>query len=491
MNFVKRAGLSLVARRAKSLIMLGLFLVIFTLVLAGFLLRSATGQSAAHAKARVGAVVTLEADFEKAMAKQSGGGAANGGVMRFAAPDLTRAQVDALGKSPLVRDYNYTAQSMSPPPDGVRLVESPAKKPEGMNMGAATTVIGGDSGTPVSMDTLSVNGVRDVRLTEEFSKGRHTVIDGRAIRPDDGDKAVTMVEERLAAKNKLKVGDKLTLKSQDGKNPTEFEIVGVYRDPAAPQTDMWTPPAFTPGNKVYAPVGALAKLNPAQSKDGQVLVQSATYTLKDPSKFEQFKAGAKAAGIDLEVFKLDNNDRLYRDLVGPIQAIASFAGVAVWLVSIAGAAILGLLVAMAIKERRQELGILLSLGERKWKLVGQHLVEVVAVAVLALGFSVLVGQALSQYAGDALLGREVAAAAEKQADQGGSMAGGGRVTIARSIGSADPGPTKPIDRISVSLEAAEVGRVAGVGLGIALLATILPGLSILKLNPRTILMKGV
>ncbi|MEV6520767.1 ABC transporter permease [Longispora sp. NPDC051575] len=482
-NFVKRAGLSLAARRVKSLIMLGLFLVIFTLVLAGFLLQSATGQSAAHTKARVGADVTLDWDVEKAMAKS------NGGFPKMSDADaLTTDRADALGRSPLVRDYNYSLESASPPPAGVTLLESAAKPPEGLSM---ATTVGGAATTagPADMNTLSVSGQRDVRLTDEFAKGRHAVIDGRAIGPADDGKNVVMVEERLAAKNKLTVGGKLTLKSPDGKNPIEFEIVGVYRDPTAPQADMWMPPGMVPGNKVYAPVGAVARLNPSEQVGGRTKVQVAKYTLKDPGKFEQFKKAAGAAGVDLGVFKLDNNDRLYRDLVGPIQSIASFAGVAVWLVSIAGAAILGLIVAMAIKERRQELGILLSLGERKWKLVGQHLVEVTAVAVLALGFSVLVGTALSQYAGDALLGREVAAAKDKEADQG-TVAGGGKVMMARSIGSADPGPVKPIDKISVSLEAAEVGRVAGVGVGIALLATLLPGLAILKLNPRTILMKG-
>ncbi|GIG56587.1 putative ABC transporter permease YclI [Longispora fulva] len=485
-NFVKRAGLSLVARKAKSLIMLGLFLVIFTLVLAGFLLQSATRQSAANTKAKVGADISLYFDFEKAMAK------ANGGMPQISGKDsLSTAKVDALGKSPLVRGYNYSLESSSAPPEGVKLVEGGGKPPEGLHM---ATAAGGDSAGPVDMNTLSLSGARDLGLTDEFGKGRHTLVEGRAPTMKDDGSNVALVEERLAKKNTLKVGGKLTLRSADGKHSAEFEIIGVYRDPTA-LTDSWMPPSMLPGNKVYVPFGALATLNPATLVDGQPQVQTAKYTLKDPERFAQFQQAAKAAGIDLEVFKLDNNDRLYNDLVGPIQGIASFAGVAVWLVSIAGAAILGLIVTLAIRDRRQELGILLSLGERKWKLVGQHLVEVVAVAVLALGFSVLVGQALSQYAGSALLDREVAAA--KKANQNG-MAGGavtvggttGAVSAVRIGSPVESESMKPVDRISVRLEAAEVGRVAGVGLGIALLATVLPGLAVLKLNPRTILMKG-
>jgi hypothetical protein len=99
-------------------------------------------------------------------------------------------------------------------------------------------------------------------------------------------------------------------------------------------------------------------------------------------------------------------------LVGPIQNTSRFAGLGVWLVSIAGAVILGLLVAMAVKDRRKELGILLSLGERKWRLVAQHAIEIGAIALLAFGFSVLAGQAISQKAGNALLSNQVASAAK-------------------------------------------------------------------------------
>ncbi|MFI6695309.1 hypothetical protein ACIBLA_26875 [Streptomyces sp. NPDC050433] len=62
MNFVKRAALSLVARRAKTALLLGIFLVICTLLLGGFLLQGATSRQEAEAQRRIGVDVTVRGE---------------------------------------------------------------------------------------------------------------------------------------------------------------------------------------------------------------------------------------------------------------------------------------------------------------------------------------------------------------------------------------------------------------------------------------------
>ncbi|MGE7927287.1 hypothetical protein [Lysinibacillus xylanilyticus] len=47
----------------------------------------------------------------------------------------------------------------------------------------------------------------------------------------------------------------------------------------------------------------------------------------------------------------------------------------------------------------------------------------------------------------------------------------------------------PIDKIDVSVTGEDLGKMGGIGLAIALLATLLPALSILRLNPKQILLK--
>ncbi len=51
--------------------------------------------------------------------------------------------------------------------------------------------------------------------------------------------------------------------------------------------------------------------------------------------------------------------------------VASFARNIVLIVAIAGAIILALIVMLMVRERRFEIGVLMSLGESKLKIIGQ------------------------------------------------------------------------------------------------------------------------
>ena len=121
---------------------------------------------------------------------------------------------------------------------------------------------------------------------------------------------------------------------------------------------------------------------------------------------------SKKSNIDFNYYKLDAHDSLYKQMIGPIENISSTSQMIIYIVSIAGAIILGLIIMLSIKGRRKEMGILLSIGE-KWKLMAQFVVEVVCVAILAFGLSITTGAKVSQYIGDNLLSNEIATASEE------------------------------------------------------------------------------
>ncbi|MFE2886970.1 FtsX-like permease family protein [Streptomyces sp. NPDC059272] len=187
------------------------------------------------------------------------------------------------------------------------------------------------------------------------------------------------------------------------------------------------------------------------------------FRIGSPDRAEQLHAQAgRLLGEGRFDFRV--NDKAYRDQVRPIQRVGTFAGLIVWVIALAGALILGLVVALQIRERRAELGVLLSMGERKWKLVGQHAVEVAAVALPAVALAAVAGSLAGQHVGDAFLGR--------QAD---------RPLPAAGVRDAELAP------VAVRNEPAAIGKVAGIGLGISLVATVVPGIGILRLHPRSIL----
>ncbi|MEV1067074.1 ABC transporter permease [Streptomyces sp. NPDC050263] len=461
MNFVKRAGLSLWSRKGKTLLTLCTFLVISVMVLAGVLIRDATAQARREAVRSVGAEVNLAMDLRDVSA---GGG--------FVAPRIDVTVVDRLGASPLVQKYSYSTFDRGVVKGGVELVA------EGVDVSAAG----------MGPDGTATLGVLDSALLPAFRSGAFKLLSGRHLTAADKDERLLLIEERLARKNGLGPGDRITLGANEGKATADFTVAGVYQDPR-PGSEPDPEYGINPANMLYASVGGFTALN--STGTGPQQVGQATFLLEDADDLERFKAEAgRIAGSALDGFALDANDKAIRQMTGPLDSITSTATLAMWLIGLAGTVVLALLVDLAVKQRRKEYGVLLAMGEKTWKLIAQQALEIVAVAVLAVGLSSLFTEGLTQSVGQSLLGRE-AADARHELDswqppaKGSTGLADGSDPDDRPVENADP-----VDRITVRLEPAALAAVGAVGLGIGLLATAVPAAFLLRLNPRTILTKG-
>ncbi|MBS2553582.1 ABC transporter permease [Catenulispora sp. NL8] len=420
MNFVKRAGLSLVVRASRTVALLAIFAVICTLLLGGFLLRSAAARQEAAAQTDIGVDVTV--------GKPAG---------------FTPELADRLGASNVVHRYNPEVAIQAGARDLTPLVSPMPKPGAGASTGAGAGNQSPDSGP--DLGPLEVNGVRDSGLLLPFSYGSTKVLQGRGILPEDAGHDVAMVEDRLAAKNRLTVGSVVQARSTDGKHTVPVTVVGVFQDPT-PDPPMWTPPHELPGNAVYVPLATARALS-----TGPLAVTEAVYRVGSPDQADQLTAAADRL-LGTGTFSVAVNDKAYRDQVRPIQRVGAFAALIVWVIAGAGALVLGLIVVLQIRERRTELGVLLSMGEKKWKLIGQHVLEMTAVALPAVALATLIGALAGPSAGHALLG-----------------------------------PHPAVSASAIRLEPAAVAEVAAIGLGICLVSTVLPGIGILRLHPRSIL----
>ncbi|MDH6565045.1 putative ABC transport system permease protein [Streptomyces sp. SAI-117] len=458
MNFVKRAGLSLWARKGRTLITLSAFLVISVMVLAGVLISDATAQAEQDAKRSVGAEVNLTMDIDQLV---------GGGGMQ--APRVDAATVDRLGALPQVQKYTYSMWDRA-------------------ILKGKYTLVGGGPIDPMGPGGTVGTGVLDTSLLPDFRSGKFTLLSGEHLTAADKDTKQLLIEERLAKQNGLKVGDKITLTGNDEKTTADFTVAGIYRDPR-PTTEPDPQYEINPANMLYGAVGGLSALS--SDGNGPLQVGKATFLLKDADVQAAFKDEAKrVTGSALDGFKLDANDKAIQQMTGPLKSIRSTATLAMWLMATAGAAVLALLANLAVKQRRTEYGVLLAMGEKKSNLIAQQGLETVLVAAVAIGLSSMFAPSLTQSAGQALLGQEATAAQKKldswQAPPPGSTGlGAGTDWDDKPVENADP-----IGKIAVALDPADLATVGGIGLGIALLATAVPAGAVLRLSPRTILTKG-
>ncbi|PED88644.1 permease [Bacillus cereus] len=448
MNFIKRSFLSLQSRKGKSLILLAIFLVVTNLVFAGFTIQSASSKATDLARQQLGADINLRIDINKYLEEQNSN--QNADEARKV-PSIEKKEADKLKNSKYLDHYNYLKSVIA------ELKELHNVEPSG----------GAQSFGPNNNLNFTLQGVRDFSLLEAAQEKKLKLVEGEGITSKTVGKNVAMIEKKLAEKNNLKVGDKLQIGEVMDEELTtkELEIIGIYESKEeAPSFGGQSFALLEPANQIYVPYSVMNSL------------ENAIYSLKDPKDIDAFKEEAKKLGLPA-YYELDAQDNVYKQMIGPIENIASFSKTIVIMVSIAGATILGLIIMLSIKERRKEMGILLSIGEKKWKLMGQLLVEVLCIAVLAFGLSLVTGDKVSQKVGDNLLSSEIAKNEDKPEDPIAKLSGNPAADV------------DPVDNIEVSISTEDLGKVGGIGLGIAMLGTILPALSILRLNPRQILLK--
>ena len=118
-------------------------------------------------------------------------------------------------------------------------------------------------------------------------------------------------------------------------------------------------------------------------------------------------------------YSVDAKDDLFQQMIGPIGNVASTSRLIVVLTAIAGLIILALVLMVTTKERTYEIGVLMSLGEKKAAIAAQMVLEVLFISILAFTISCGFGNISSKAVGDMLLQNEIAAVNQPQNQRSG------------------------------------------------------------------------
>ena len=476
MNFIKRAILSVTKRKVKTIILIVILSVIANMVLAGLSIRSATIKSGEFARKKLGGAVSLSVDFEKAMSKSGNKGG------KIDITPLTIKDVDKLKDLEHVNAYNYSSSGMASAEGFKPVVKEQDDKKDDKNSSVVSSFSGPQD---MAQPDVSLEGNLYTELSPDFTEEKSKLIEGRNLTESDQGKNVAVIEKKLADENKLKLGDKIKIKDLQGKNTLELEVVGIYTAEKIESNPMMDAMTFlSPYNKIYVPISVTAQLDSSSSEQTDT-IQNAVYYMDDPMNVESFKNDVKASGINLEDYKLDAKDSLYKQMMAPIENVGSFSKTIVIIVAIAGAAILSLIIILSLKDRRYEIGVLMSMGESRLKIVSQLLVETMIVACIAFSISTFTGNAVAQKIGNNLLQNEINATEEQKNSQ----------PSASGVVMIGPGGTMnekvdAIDKIDVGVNSTDLQKLYLIGFLIVILATTVPTILILRFNPKTILLKN-
>ncbi|AQY51233.1 ABC transporter permease [Listeria weihenstephanensis FSL R9-0317] len=501
MNFIKRALLSMKARKGRTILQLFIFTIVCVLILSGFTIQSAANKASELARQELGGDVTLSVDREKQMEAQqkestSSDSTTSSKPKMFESTPVSVAAAKKLAALDHVAGYNLYSNTQALA-SGFDPIASSSDTSQSDDSSTSSTTEqqqgpGGDSNDSnrpqmVQAD-LSVSGVLDSATATTFKAGTDKLVSGKAITASDVGKNVVMIEKTLAEANDLKVGDKIKIQSSDEKTTVELTIKGIYKTTDSGSDAAANFSFLNPYNTIYVPYTVANTIKGSDAKD---TVDSAIYFMDDAANITAFeKEAKKVSAVDWDTFKLDANDATYQQMIGPINNVASFSKNVVYIVTIAGALILALLVMMQIRERKYEMGVLLAIGEKRSKLIGQFLVEILVVAVLSFGIAAVSSHYVAQVVGNQLLTQQNETASEStstttnQRGPGGNGGGPGQ-----GFGSSLTSNTAEIKSLDIQVSLEDMLKMGGIGVGIAFISVLLPSILILRMNPKTILTK--
>ena len=487
---LKNAILSTKKSIGKTILLFILMCLIANLVIAGLSIRSATSKSMDSVRKSLGSDVTLSYNMKSIMGNREQGQAMNS-VMQ----NITVEMADSLKDLDYVESYNYTV-SVSVSSDDIDPVsmqeqEESSSSTDGNGFGG----MGGNMEMPKYMDQndFTVSGNTTMASVSEFVDEDYVLTTGRLLTEDDADTKNCVIESNLASDNELEVGDTFTVvatNSDDEEISVKLKIVGIFEIETSDEMGnmMSMSNRQNPMNTIYTSLSVAQTLN-----DSTTDITSATYYLDDPDHIEAFKELAESeTDIDFETYTLDANDQVYQRSISSLENMESFATMFLIVVVVAGSAILCLILVLTMRSRFYEFGVMLSLGQSKLKIIGQQLLEVGLIAILAFTLSLGTGKMVSNVVSSMLVSTtndgptmEINDDMETPSDipDDSEQKGFGKDLMDRAM--TNPTSTE----LDVSLTGETVLQLAEISFAICVISVILPSLYVLRLSPREILIK--
>ena len=325
--------------------------------MSGLTIKSAADAAIQNAKNEAGASVTLQVNRESMMKKDQSSSSSNSNEppkMEMTPISLSVAQ--KIAKMNGVKSYSFISTTTASAGSGIKAISS-SESSSSSNSNDSKQF--GGRGPEIQGD-FTVAGVNATSTYSEFTKGTNTITSGAGITSSTSDNEA-VIEESLASANNLKVGSTFEITTTVNSETKTFKlkVVGIYKSSASIDSAQVRNTAMNPSNKIFV---NLATAN--TMKGTSDTVDSAVFNISNPENLSNFASEAKG-GIDTSKYQIVTSDEIYKQMLQPLNNVSTFAQNIVILVAIAGAVILTLIVILSIRERRYEIGVLMSLGESR------------------------------------------------------------------------------------------------------------------------------
>ncbi len=493
-NMLKRSWLSIRRKLGRTIVLTLIFFMMANLVLATITIKTAVAAQMDYAKSTLGGTVTIQADMDairENQKEQMEAGADRKEMFgQMSRPKISVETANSIASySDYVKDYSYEV-SASANANELEVVES-----EQSNFGG-----GGPGGFPgnssrndddAQLDKdITISGINAYAYISAVKNETMTIKDGTYFDEDTNDSALISYE--FAELNSLKVGDKFTIKNVYTTDAIELTIIGVY-DTSEERADA---------NTIYLNTETAAKfLKSDDYNEGNYDVSNVNYYMLNSDKAEEFvsKVNGDFPELAENNLKISVDTSEYDAMAGSIESVGSFATTILIIVIIAAIAIITLIVTLNVRDRRYEMGVLLSLGAHKRNVVAQIATELIIVGTFGFVLASLSGTFLAKAMGQSILESQTASS-QQQSEKNFGRPSSGRMDNMPTPPNMQSGSDAPKNmkqqmlaknekKVELDINATPVDFLLlfVTGYLVIILALILPSVNMMRYQPKEIL----
>lgn len=515
MTKFKRVRIQLLRQKGKTVILFALISLLSALISGALLTRQAVINTDLALRAQLPAIATIHVDQDALHQEEWTTG------MMPSFSQISPTTIREIGELPYVRLFDYTAWGLNFFSEELIRFFDPDLF---LNIDQELVVVSDFDSLSLQLSShleqFSLRGVHSPYVAM-IEAGVLELVGGRVFTVDEVTNGlpVTLVSQGFLEANNLELGDILVLEyrvyreeaglfipeyhfSQDnmlGAQLFQLEIVGVFNHNLY-AVDNWEYWEITQHlrlmNELYVPnlliesvVDLYRELHPeileevleGGSVEDVIFYENILFLLNDPTELTLFEVAANSMLPDFWV--VSDLSNAYADIASSMEMINVIAEYVLLGTLVATLAILTLVMLLFLRDRRQEIGIYLALGERKTSIITQIMMEMLWIAVFAISTALFTGYQLGTVISQEMIVRDIYQQAHRANDEFGvasdSLEGMGFVH--------EMTHEEMLDLYEVRLSSQGVLIFYSVTLGVVLISTAIPIWFIMHINPKEIL----
>jgi putative ABC transport system permease protein len=495
MYIVKNAWKSIIRSKGRNILIGIIVMVIATSSVVALAIRSSANEVVRQQKENYAITATIGINRSTIMNKSSG--STDMRKIMNSIPAITLTQLKKYADSTSVKSLAYQV-SLSLDSSNITAASSSTASSSSSTSSSTTNtgrgnLSGGFSGQQESQGDFRLIGYSSTAAMSEFKSGTYKIKTGSMFSDSDTANNCVITDE-LAKANSLKVGSKITLVNpKDSTQKTTLKVVGTYKDTSSSdgsQMNLFSNAA----NQIitnYTAANRIVTASAVKSSTKLTSSLSSTFTLKDSTSLDKFKAEIKTKGLN-QYYTVTSNMDSFEKSVEPLTNLSNFATIFLILVLLIGGIILVVLNMFNIRERKYEVGVLRAIGMKKGKLALQFITELIIVTFVFLSVGTIAGSAASVPVANYMLKSEISSAQTQQSqvaanfgNQGSTQTGNVRGSQSGSFGLS--GNVSYVSQINAVINGNVILQVVGIGILLAILSSLISMIFISRYEPLKIL----